>query len=156
MINSFIRYFFGVVIFVSMISCNQSEAYYKFGYIPHNEWNKSQEICFSLDSSSINPQQNYSISLEITHNISYSYKNLFLYVDHTIQDRITLRDTLECILVDDFGKWLGSGNGASRQLSVLFKTNFKIDTTLHNEICIRHAMQDLKLKGIEKIGLKVY
>lgn len=38
----------------------------------------------------------------------------------------------------------------------MYKTNLRIDTTLHNEINIRHAMKDLKLKGIEKIGLKVY
>jgi hypothetical protein len=38
----------------------------------------------------------------------------------------------------------------------LYKTNQKIDTALHNEVIIRHAMQDLKLKGIEKIGLKIY
>ncbi len=81
---------------------------------------------------------------------------MFVYIDHSLQDSISKRDTLECVLIDDFGKWYGSGNGATRQLSVVYKTNQKIDTALHNEICIRHAMQKLNLKGIEKIGLKIY
>ena len=156
MINSLIRYFVGAVFFVCMASCNQNEVYYKFTSITQNEWNKQDIICFELDSSSINPKHSYTVSLEIIHNISYPYKNLFLNIDHILQDSILSQNTIECLLVDDFGKWQGSGNGATRQLSVLYKTNFKVDTTLHNEICIRHAMQDLNLKGIEKVGLRVY
>jgi len=156
MINSFIRYFFCAFVIVSMASCNHNEAYYKFIPIPQNEWSKQNDICFNLDSLLGTPKHNYTISVEITHNIDYPYKNLFLYLNHTLQDSVSSRDTLECILVNDYGKWYGSGNGATRQLSVLYKTNYKIDTALHNEFCIRHAMQDLKLKGIERIGLKVY
>lgn len=156
MANSLIRYLVGAIIIVCMGSCNQKEAYYKFISIPHNKWNKQDEICFKIDSLIGPSKYNYTISLEITHNINYSYKNLFLYLNHTLQDSISSRDTLECQLVDDYGKWYGRGNGATRQISVLYKTNLKIDTTLHNEFCIRHAMQDLELKGIERIGLKVY
>lgn len=156
MSNSFIRYFFGIVVFGCMFSCNQGEAYYEFRPIPQNEWSKNHEVGFMLDSVPINPQQSYAISIELSHNISYTYKNLFLYINQTLQDSVSVRDTLECMLVDDYGKWLGSGNGATRQLSVMYKTNQKIDTSLHNEIIIRHAMRDIHLKGIEKIGLKVY
>jgi len=157
MINSSItRYLVGAILCLCLSSCKQGEVYYKFEPIPQNEWSRDQHICFSLDSSSINPHLNYAISLEIIHNISYPYKNLYLYLDQTLQDSISHRDTIEFILVDDFGKWQGSGNGATRQISLLYKTNLTIDTALHNEIYIRHAMQDLNLKGIEKIGLKVY
>ena len=154
--NSFIRYLIGLAILVCMVACNQGEAYYKFSPIPKNEWGKNQEICFLLDSSSFIANRNYAISVELTHNVGYQYNNLFLVLEHTLQDSIPTRDTMEFVLVDDFGKWLGAGNGPTRQLSQLYKTNIKIDTALHNEITIRHAMQNLKLKGIEKIGLKIY
>lgn len=156
MASSFVKFFIGIAIFGCIVSCNQKEEYYKFDSISQNEWIKTKDICFSLDSASINSNRSYSISIEIMHNISYPYKNLYLYIDHTLQDSISLRDTLECVLVDNLGKWKGSGNGSTRQLSVLYNTNFRLDTALHNEICISHAMQDLKLKGIERIGLKIY
>ena len=156
MISKLTHLFVTLVLFGCMASCSQGEAYYQFRPIPQYEWSKSQEVSFLLDSAAINPQHNYALSIEITHNISYRYKKLFLYLDHTLQDSIPVRDTIECVLVDDVGKWYGSGNGATRQFSLLYKTNQKIDTTVHNEINIRHAMQDLKLKGIEKIGLKIY
>ena len=156
MINSFFRYCISVVFFLCLASCNQNEAYFKFISIPQNNWNKQEEVCFLMDSSSFIPNHKYAISLEITHNINYPYKNLFLYLNHTLDDKILSQDTIECNLVDELGKWQGSGNGATRNLSVLYKTNLILDTTLHNEICIRHAMQDQNLKGIERIGLKVY
>lgn len=139
-----------------MISCNKGEVYYKFKPIPNNEWAKQQEICFLLDSLSVNSSGNYAASIEISHNINYQYKNLSLLLEQNIGDSILLKDTVECILVDTSGRWAGSGNGPTRQLSVQYKTNIKIDTALHNEICVRHTMQDLKLKGIEKIGLRIY
>ena len=156
MANSFIRYFIGLAILACMTSCNEGEVYYNFSPIPENEWSKDQEISFLLDSVPFNSNSNYAVSLEIVHNTSYKYKNLFLYLNYSHQDSISFTDTVACVLADDYGRWLGSGNGATRQLSVLYKTNLKIDTALHNEIFVRHAMQDLKLKGIEKIGLKVY
>ena len=154
--NSFIRHIITFVLFISFASCNQNESYFKFYSIPQNEWNKQDEICFIIDSLSNISSHNYSVSLELTHNISYPYKNLFLYINHTHKDSVLYQDTIECVLVDDLGKWKGSGNGATRNLSILYKSNLKLNTILHNEICVRHAMQDLNLKGIERIGLKVY
>lgn len=156
MASSIIRFLICLAISACIFSCNEGEVYYKFTPIPENEWSKYQDICFSLDSISIKSVNDNALSLEILHSISYKYKSLFLYLDHIHQDSVFLQDTIECVLVDNYGRWYGSGNGATRQLSVLYKTNFKVDTALHNEICIRHAMQDLKLKGIEKIGLKIY
>lgn len=156
MINNIIRCFVGIVFFICFASCNQDEVYYKFTPIPQNEWSKQDEISFVLDSLSINPTHKYNISLEITYNLNYPYKNLYLYIEHTLQDSISKCDTVECVLIDDFGRWQGGGNGATRQLSVLYKTNLMLDATLHNKIDIYHAMQDSELKGIERVGLRVY
>lgn len=151
----FIRHFILIVILCGMASCNGDEVYYKFKPIPNHQWARGQEITFLLDSASINNNARYNVSIEITHNVGYQYKNLFLLLDYT-QDSTVVHDTVQCFLVDHHGRWIGSGNGATRQLSVPYKTNFRIDTALHNEITIRHAMQRLNLKGIEKIGLKIY
>jgi gliding motility-associated lipoprotein GldH len=109
-----------------------------------------------MDSVPGNVKPNYHLSIEIAHNLNYPYKNLWLSIDYLLQDSVLKQDTLECILMDAAGKWLGSGNGPTRQLSVLYKTDFVMDTAQLNQICIRHAMQDIQLNGIEKIGLKVY
>ena len=88
--------------------------------------------------------------------MNYAYETLWLYIDQTLQDSISVRDTLECLLTDRNGKWLGSGNGPLRHLSFSYKTDIALDTAIQSQICIAHAMQDLQLNGVEKIGLKIY
>lgn len=151
-----IRYFIVILFLVCLTSCKQNEVFYEFESIPQSKWNKSHDICFAMDSVPENIKPNYHLSIEIAYNLNYPYKNLWLIIDYLLQDSILKQDTLECILMDSADKWLGSGNGPTRQLSVLYKTDFVMDTAQLNQICIRHAMQDIQLDGIEKIGLKVY
>lgn len=156
MINNLIQYVIGVLMFACLLSCSQKEVYYEFASIPQNKWSVSNEICFVVDSIYINPSSGYDINVEITHSVAYPYKTLWLYLDQTIQDTIFIRDTLECLLTDEVGKWRGSGNGSIRQISFEYKKGISIDTAKHNQICISHAMQDFLLKGIERVGLKIY
>lgn len=155
MTSKLAHYCFGVLVILCLWSCKQQEVYYKFEPISQNQWDKGSELCFDLDSVTINPLQTYTINVEISHNIIYAYRTLWLYLDQTLQDNIIVRDTVECLLSNENGSWLGSGNGATRQLSFLYKTDISVDTTFQNQICISHGMQDLQLKGIEKIGLKI-
>lgn len=156
MTNNHTFYLVGIILFVLFTSCNQNEVYYKFEPIPQAKWSKGDEVCFDMDSVLVSLNQNYHVSIEIAHNLNYPYNNLWLSINYLQQDSVMWQDSLECFLSDDSGKWLGSGNGPTRQLSVLFKSNFVLDTTKHNRIFIRHAMQDIQLNGIEKIGVKVY
>lgn len=146
----------GIFAFISLLSCSHKEVYYEFAEIPQNQWNKNSKICFDLDSLSVIASQTYKVDIEITHNLDYAYKTLWLYLDQNFQDSIVMRDTLECVLTTENGKWKGCGNGPTRQLSVLYKTGINLDPTKQMKICIHHSMQDLHLKGIEKIGLKIH
>ena len=156
MTNNQSLYLVGIILFVLLTSCKPNEVYYKFEPIPQSNWNKNNVICFDIDSVPVNVNSRYYVSIEIAHNLNYPYKNLWLSINYLEQDSVLWEESLECFLSDDSGKWLGSGNGPTRQLSVLYKTNFVLDTAKHSRICIRHAMQDVHLNGIEKIGVKVY
>lgn len=156
MINNIALYVIGVLVFVGLLSCKQNEVYYEFATIPQNQWSESSEICFEIDSIHVDPSRRYNIDVEISHNVKYVYKTLWLYIDQTLQDTVIVRDTLECLLTDEMGKWRGSGNGPIRQISFQYKEGINLDTAKQKQICIRHAMQDFQLKGIERVGLKIY
>lgn len=153
--SSLIRFLIGIGIIGFFYSCNQKEVYYKFKPIPGHQWSKEQDLVFSIDSLLVDTTGYLSISIEVAHNINYPYKNIFLSVEHSANDSILLKDTIASELVDKKGRWIGVGNGATRQLSIPYSSRVQIDTALHHKIAIRHAMQDLNLKGIEKIGLKI-
>ena len=151
-----IRYFPALLLLVYLASCTSNEVYYEFESMPQNKWSKDHTVCFALDSISEKKRPGYNLSIEIAHNLDYPYKNLWLSVYHMREDTILSSDTLDVLLTDNAGKWLGSGNGPTRQLSVLVKTGFALDTALHHQICVRHTMRDVQLKGVEKIGLRIY
>ena len=154
--NNLILYLIGALIIVSLWSCEQKEIYYEFATIPQNQWDKGGEVCFEIDSLLVNPLHKYNVYVEITHNVNYASKSLWLYINQTLQDTIVRRDTLECKLVNELGQWKGRGNGPTRQVSVLYKSGLNLDSIIQAKACISHAMQDLQLNGIEKIGLKIY
>lgn len=137
-------------------SCKQNEVYYKFVPISQNEWNKSNIICFEIDSIPVNHRKRYNVNIELSHNVKYEYETLWLFIDQTLSDSIIVRDTLKCLLTNDNGKWLGSGNGPLRHISFSYKTDIALDTAIQSQVCIAHAMKDLQLRGVEKIGLKIY
>ncbi len=141
---------------LTLLSCSHKEVYYEFVNISQNQWSKNSEFCFNLDSVPLIPPNIYNIDVEITHNLDYVYKMLWLYLDQTFQDSTVVRDTLACHFTNENGKWKGSGNGPTRQVSILYKTHLNKDSVMPIKICIHHAMQDLRLTGIEKIGLKIH
>lgn len=157
MTNNVVRYIIILFLFlVCLISCNQQEVYYQFVPLLHNSWNKQKEITFTIDSLAVVSDQTYNVNVEITHNTFYPYKNLFLYIEHNLCDTTFRRDTLECIFMNNKNNWLGYGNGSTRQLSTSFVTDIQLIDTVTYYISIRQNMRDLQLKGIEKVGVKIY
>lgn len=150
------HYFIGVLITVSLWSCNQNEVYYEFATLPQNQWNKDNEICFEIDSVFINSLRKYNMDIEITHNVTYAYNTLWLCIDQFQNDTVIKHDTIEFVLTNDIGQWKGRGNGPTRQFTVLHTTDLNLDTTKQNKVCFHHAMQNIQLTGIERIGLKIY
>lgn len=131
-------------------SCGNDTVYNKFQPVRDKVWDKRSEYYFKFEikDSSIP----YNILLQIRNNDMYGYQNLWLLCEQLQPDSISVKDTIECMLADDFGKW--NGNGIT-----LFQSRF----TLHDHyifpdtgqytISIRHGMRDDSLKGIEDIGL---
>lgn len=55
----------------------------------------------------------------------YSFSNLFLFVTVHSPKGMQERDTVEIILADERGKWLGEGLGDIWDNRILFKKNFR-------------------------------
>lgn len=92
------------------------------------------------------------LAVAVRHDNDYPYRNLWLEVSyHT--GHSTVRDTIELMLADIYGRWLGRGFGPSYQLSQPLQARFRIpDST---EISLRHIMRCDTLRGIEQVGIEV-
>ena len=64
-----------------------------------------------------------------------------------------MRDTLDIRLADVYGRWLGSGFGASYQREVTVSPAAVVDIT--RPVALRHIMRVDTLQGIEQVGIEV-
>ena len=97
----------------------------------------------------------YNVALRLRHTDDYPYSNLWLFVTTVAPDNTTTVDTVNIRLSDEYGRWLGSGIGASLQYEFLYRRAFRFDRSGLWHIVIQQGMQDSELPGITAVGIKV-
>lgn len=148
-------FFVPVAVLLLFASCNQSGEYYAYRQIDQGLWYRDSVQYFSFDSISVNPLSRYKIDIEITHNNTYPYRNLWLLVGNDLRDSVMRYDTVRFFLSDSEGKWYGGSVGGLHQLTIPYKRNVQLDTATLYRFVVEQLMNDDPLKGIEKIGLKI-
>lgn len=150
-----IKIFFSILILFICFSCNRGETYFHFNDIPDAKWSKRDTLFFQIDSTLIQPNTLYDISIESVNNTEYLYQNLWLYISADIIGSEFKVEQREYMLADSLGRWYGAGFGSNFQLSLPLKTQISFPQKRNYTIKIVHGMIDEPLVGIEKIGLKV-
>jgi gliding motility-associated lipoprotein GldH len=132
-------------------ACTKPVYYEKYQTID-NPWDKNKEYFFTceVEDSSVS----YNLSLNIRNNNLYPYQNLWLFFAEEQPDGNVLRDTIECILADDYGKWIGSGISVYH-LNIPVRTGYTFPQTGSYTFTVRQGMRDVQLKGIEQIGVRI-
>ncbi len=105
------------------ISCGKQVVFSKYYTFNDNEWPAKEKAVFDLeitDTQSLN-----NVSLMVRHADSYPYNNIFLFVKTVYPDGKTTNDTMEVILSNQKGEWLGSGAGDIFDFKVPIKKNVR-------------------------------
>lgn len=144
-----------ILLLLPILSCNDEQTYYQYQQIERGEWHRDSLLLFTTDSLFQPEGSSLEISFEITSNNRYPYRDLWMLVEHNISDTLFRVDTLQLLLADEKGKFLGSSAGGLHQLTVPY-IRVRVDEPFkHFQIRIRHLMVDDPLPGIEKAGVKV-
>lgn len=145
-----------ILVFILFTSCTQQEQYFEYNKIEKSNWYRDSLLIFTIDTIKFEQQGNYNLMLELTTTVLYPYKDIHLRIDHNLTDTIFDSDTLTYNVADEYGRWLGTGVGSLRQLSLPYKNDVFIDTIRNYEIRITHILNVDPLKGVEKVGLRIY
>jgi gliding motility-associated lipoprotein GldH len=143
------------ILLLPTLSCTGDELCYRFRLIERGEWNRDSTLFFNMDSLLLPVGQPLEVSLEITTNNSYRYRDLWLLVEHNLTDTLFRSDTLRLLLADESGRSLGSSAGGLRQFSQPWQQFVPSDSIRSYEIRLHHLMADEPLTGIEKAGVKI-
>ena len=138
--------------FVLLFSCNSDVVFEKYEQIPGKEWKKYGKINFEVEiSDTVNF---HNLFINIRNLANYPYKNMFLFIKTTSPNNYFIKDTFECILADDRGKWLGRGLGDIWDNKILYKENIRFSITGTYKFEFEQAMR-IDLPSIEDVGFSI-
>jgi len=143
----------GFIVALFFFSCGGNQPVYnQYQAIDNSTWEKNKEyyFTFQIDDNSVP----YNVTLEVRNNNLYPYQNLWLFLNEERPVGPMAKDTLECMLADEFGKWLGNGISLF-QTSFPVKTNHIFTDKGRYTFSFRQSMRTDTLKGIQEIGLRI-
>ena len=96
----------------------------------------------------------HRVEVIIRNPANYPNQNLWLFIDKTNPDGTTKKDTVQCFLADEYGRWTGSGVG------LFFQFFIYQDSLVYSQLgvygyTIQQGMRYDYLEGINSVGLCV-
>ena len=125
----------------------------RYESVPASGWLAESPVCMAVPVS--DTLGVYNVALRLRHTDDYPYSNLWLFVTTVAPDNTATVDTVNIRLADEYGRWFGSGIGASIQYEFLYRRAFRFDRSGLWHIVIQQGMQDSELPGITAVGIKV-
>lgn len=142
--------FFGIVF--TLTSCNKNVEYTQYQRIDENTgWARNNLLKFDYTAKDSN--QLYDVYINVRNAESYPFRNLFMFLHTTYPNGTKVTDTVECILADDKGKWLGSGMGDLYDNSILFKKNARFHQLGRYSFAFEQAMRFGDKNSIDPLPL---
>jgi gliding motility-associated lipoprotein GldH len=151
-LNSSIR-FTAALLLLFLTSCDSGRIFEKNQEMPESGWAQTNTVKFDVEIKDPATPANFYINVRNAD--GYPYANLFLFIKTVFPNGKHSTDTLECILADEKGKWLGTGLGDIYDNQIPFKRNvrFPIAGTFRFEIEQGMRLETVPL--ILDIGLRI-
>lgn len=106
--------------------------------------------CAIVDTASI-----YDITLSVRTSTDYPYRNLYLFVVTVFPSGTSITDTIQGMLTDEKGNWLGRGAGDLREVIIPYKSNVYFPENGEYHFQVVHGMRDTILTGIYDLGMRI-
>lgn len=144
---------FFIVSLLLCLSCDKYGVYEKYVSIEGKSWNRADILHFNVNMS--DTAQAYDVLLGVRNTGDYEFSNLYLFVTAHSPNGNFVRDTVEVILADERGKWLGKGAASVFTTYHPYRQNIKFPLRGIYTFDIEQAMWIKDLKSITDIGLRI-
>jgi gliding motility-associated lipoprotein GldH len=142
-----------MAVMLLLASCGQHSVYNKHVDIENGKWFKDNSAHFEV--TVIDTAKRYNYFITIRHNTDYRYSNLYLFLTTQFPDSTYTRDTLECVLADNSGKWFGKGWSNIKEDNILLRQKLKFPMAGKYNFYIQQAMRQDTLKNILSVGINI-
>jgi gliding motility-associated lipoprotein GldH len=135
-----------------IISCDNKRFYEKNLSIKNEVWNVNDKPYFEVEVNDTVSLFNFYINLR--NSSSYEYSNIYLLLNTYYPNGQQSRDTIECILADSRGYWLGKGTEIIEH-QILFKRRVRFPMIGLYRFEFEQIMRKDNLEDILDIGLRI-
>jgi gliding motility-associated lipoprotein GldH len=141
-----------------LTACESNQIYNSSVPIKDAKWAAGDKIANTFMVDDTLSAYNFFINLRNTTN--YQYSNIYIFVHTQFPNGRRSVDTVECVLTDPAGRWLGSGNGFIKDNSVvsnkiLYQYQKKFPLKGEYRIDLEQAMRQDTLPEIMDVGLRI-
>ena len=134
-------------------SCGNNVVYSKYENFENNEWFTKNKVSFDVEMTDANSL--HDISVMVRHADAYPYSNLFLFLTTKYPDGKVTLDTLECILSNPKGEWMGNGAGDIFDITIPLKQSTRFPLAGKYSFTFEQAMRTDPLPLIMDFGFEI-
>ena len=139
---------------VFLCGCDSKMVFEQNRQIPDAIWDADKKVIFEPQiSDTVSP---YNLYINLRNKGNFNFSNLYIFVDVFHPDGKIERDTIECILANPQGRWLGkSGSGSVWENNILFSRKKRFPKPGKYVFRFEQAMREKKLEHILDVGLRI-
>lgn len=121
--------------------------------LPQFGWRINDTIVFEANID--DTLTGYDFTVNIRNSVDYRYSNLYFFMLTEFPNGNRARDTIEFILANREGKWLGKGWGSVKENEITLNKNMRFPLIGKYKFAFQQAMRADTLTGIVSVGLKI-
>ncbi len=134
-------------------ACDAGRIYDHSQALPDTGWHKDSTLIFDTEVSDTISLYNFYIT--VRNNNEYGFRNLYIFLSTSLPNGNNTRDTIELMLADREGKWLGRGFGSIKDNQILVRRNLKFPLSGTYSFKIEQAMRKDIIEGIKDVGIRI-
>lgn len=134
-------------------ACSSRVVYSEYKNFPENEWKSSDKAVFQMEMN--DNTSFHDINLLVRHADTYPFRNLIVFVTVNYPDGASRTDTMDVLLANDKGEWLGAGAGDIYDLTIPVKKNLRLPLKGKYTFQFVHGMRPDPLPLIMDFGMSI-
>lgn len=149
-----INFFLVLIVVMFFSSCGESGVIVNQSFpVKDAKWTSTDSLFYEFEIQDTLNYYDFSVLVRNTEN--YQWSNIYLFSDLTFPNGKTRRDTIELLLADKYGNWIGNNSGTVVTTSAVFMNHRKFPLSGDYKIAITHGMRDPVLEEVSDVGIKI-
>lgn len=138
-------------LFAVLTACSGNMVYNEYDDVDPEGWNMDSAVAFVYNASDTTGV--YEIIVDVRHNKNYRYQNFWMFINSSSPQGYVRKDTIECYLADNRGRWLSDRTLSVYNMPVIYMPRIKFPVTGEYRFEVYHGLRDSLLRDVEGIGL---